>query len=91
MKKFSLFFVVAVLGMVSANSLYAEPADGNLVTNTEVSKSIFKCDGRTRCTQMTSCEEAKFFIIHCPNTKMDGDKDGVPCEDQWCGHDRRGW
>lgn len=91
MKKLSLFFVVAVLGMVSANSSYAEPADGNLVTNTEVSKSIFKCDGRTRCTQMTSCEEAKFFITHCPNTKMDGDKDGIPCEDQWCGHDRRGW
>lgn len=91
MKKLSLFFVVAVLGMVSANSLYAEPAYQNLVTNTEASKSIFKCDGRTRCTQMTSCEEAKFFITHCPNTKMDGDKDGVPCEDQWCGHDRRGW
>lgn len=91
MKKLSLFFVVAVLGMVSANSLYAEPAYQNPVTNTEVSKSIFKCDGRTRCTQMTSCEEAKFFITHCPNTKMDGDKDGIPCEDQWCRQDRRGW
>jgi cold shock CspA family protein len=42
------------------------------------------CDGRTRCTQMNSCAEAKFFIDHCPDTKMDGDGDGVPCESQWC-------
>ena len=46
--------------------------------------SSFKCDGRTHCSQMTSCEEATYFIAHCPNTKMDGDNDGVPCESQWC-------
>ncbi len=50
-----------------------------------VNNSNFTCDGRTRCTQMTSCEEATFFIENCPNTKMDGNKDGVPCESQWCG------
>ncbi|MGL4477877.1 MAG: excalibur calcium-binding domain-containing protein, partial [Aeromonas veronii] len=22
----------------------------------------------------------------CPNTKMDGEGDGIPCENQWCGH-----
>ena len=42
------------------------------------------CDGRTRCTQMTSCAEATFFLDHCPGTEMDGDGDGVPCESQWC-------
>jgi hypothetical protein len=52
----------------------------------ERSESRFTCDGRTRCTQMTSCDEARYFIEHCPNTKMDGDDDGVPCEDQWCNH-----
>ena len=45
----------------------------------------FVCDGRTRCPQMTSCEEATFFINNCPGTQMDGDNDGVPCESQWCG------
>jgi hypothetical protein len=25
--------------------------------------SSFKCDGRTYCSQMTSCEEATFFVI----------------------------
>ncbi|RZA19410.1 MAG: excalibur calcium-binding domain-containing protein [Lysobacteraceae bacterium] len=43
-----------------------------------------RCDGRTHCSHMRSCEEAKYFIQHCPNTQMDGDNDGVPCEQQWC-------
>lgn len=43
-----------------------------------------RCDGRTHCSQMRSCEEATYFIQHCPNTQMDGDHDGVPCERQWC-------
>lgn len=44
----------------------------------------FTCDGRTRCTQMRSCEEATFFLQHCPGTEMDGDRDGIPCEQQHC-------
>jgi cold shock CspA family protein len=43
-----------------------------------------RCDGRTMCSQMQSCEEATFFLNNCPNTQMDGDHDGVPCEQQWC-------
>jgi hypothetical protein len=42
----------------------------------------FVCDGRTHCSQMRSLAEAKFFIQNCPNTKMDGDNDGNPCERQ---------
>lgn len=48
--------------------------------------SRWQCDGRTHCSQMTSCEEAKFFVSNCPNTEMDGDRDGIPCESQWCTH-----
>jgi len=44
----------------------------------------FTCDGRTYCSQMTSCAEATYFISHCAGTKMDGDRDGIPCERQWC-------
>lgn len=43
-----------------------------------------RCDGRTHCSQMTSCSEATFFIQNCPNTEIDGDGDGIPCERQWC-------
>jgi cold shock CspA family protein len=44
----------------------------------------FKCDGRTMCSQMTSCGEATLFLQNCPGTQMDGNGDGVPCEQQWC-------
>lgn len=47
-------------------------------------QSAFRCDGRTHCSQMTSCSEAKWFINNCPGTQMDGNNDGVPCEQQWC-------
>lgn len=43
-----------------------------------------RCDGRTPCTQMSSCAEANYFLQHCPGVQMDGDGDGVPCEGQWC-------
>jgi hypothetical protein len=44
----------------------------------------FRCDGRTHCSQMTSCAEAEFFLRNCPNVEMDGNQDGEPCEQQWC-------
>lgn len=44
----------------------------------------FKCDGRIYCSQMTSCAEATYFLRNCPGTRMDGDNDGIPCEQQWC-------
>ncbi|MGY1410763.1 excalibur calcium-binding domain-containing protein [Luteimonas sp. A611] len=46
--------------------------------------ATFQCDGRTHCSQMTSCAEAEYFLRNCPNTKMDGNNDGEPCEQQWC-------
>jgi hypothetical protein len=45
----------------------------------------FSCDGKTRCSQMTSCAEATFYLQNCPDVKIDGDHDGIPCEDQLCG------
>jgi len=42
------------------------------------------CDGRKYCSQMMSCAEAKYFLANCPGVKMDGDKNGIPCEKQWC-------
>ncbi|HEY8906308.1 MAG TPA: excalibur calcium-binding domain-containing protein [Rhodoferax sp.] len=41
--------------------------------------SAFNCDGRKRCSQMTSCTEAKLFLKNCPGMEMDGNHDGVPC------------
>lgn len=44
----------------------------------------FQCDGRKYCSQMTSCGEAKKFLQYCPGMEMDGDRDGIPCEQQLC-------
>jgi cold shock CspA family protein len=40
----------------------------------------FHCDGRQHCSQMHSRPEAEYFLRNCPDTKMDGDHDGIPCE-----------
>ena len=53
-------------------------------TPTQQRAPRYSCDGRKHCSQMTSCEEATYFLKNCPGTKMDGDNDGIPCEQQWC-------
>lgn len=40
----------------------------------------FSCSGKVHCSEMVSCEEAKYYLRYCPNVKIDGDHDGVPCE-----------
>lgn len=54
-------------------------------SETRSSPRTYQCDGRTLCPQMTSCAEATFFLRNCPNVRMDGNNDGIPCEQQWCG------
>ena len=61
----------------SAPATKAAPANPPVTTG-------FSCDGRTYCSQMSSCAEAKYFLANCPGAKMDGDKNGTPCEKQWC-------
>jgi cold shock CspA family protein len=47
--------------------------------------SSFQCTpAKTYCSQMTSCSEAFFHQERCGVTSMDGDRDGIPCEQQWC-------
>ncbi len=69
----------ASLTLFSLFSFAAQP-----IQLAQSSTSQFRCDGRTHCSQMKSCAEAKYFLQNCPGTKMDGDGNGVPCERQWC-------
>ena len=55
-----------------------------ILTFIAVNLNAFQCDGRKYCSTMSSCEEALFFLYNCPDTKMDGDNDGIPCERQHC-------
>jgi cold shock CspA family protein len=61
-----------------------ESAPNSSPSTDQNSSAGFGCDGRTHCSQMTSCAEATFFLRNCPDVQMDGDHDGVPCEEQWC-------
>ncbi|MBT9551306.1 MAG: excalibur calcium-binding domain-containing protein [Hydrogenophaga sp.] len=50
----------------------------------EIRQPAFQCDGRKHCSQMSSCSEAKQFLNNCTGMEMDGDGDGIPCEQQLC-------
>jgi endonuclease YncB( thermonuclease family) len=38
------------------------------------------CGSKRSCTQMSSCAEAQFYFRQCGLSRLDGDRDGVPCE-----------
>lgn len=40
----------------------------------------YSCSTRKSCGQMTSCAEARYHLGRCGNSRLDGDRDGVPCE-----------
>jgi hypothetical protein len=96
MKKTTVLIVFIFLGLICSqlhrfsryrptHSLTA-PKMNSIGTSTDSipGNGRFQCDGRTHCSQMTSCEEAVYFLKNCPGVEMDGDNDGVPCEKQWC-------
>ena len=78
--------------VITPPSMYGHPPGSRETSPTAQSPTVtkpspkFVCDGRTHCSQMTSCDEAKFFLANCPGTKMDnyGKGNGIPCESQWC-------
>lgn len=69
----------------TSRSSWAAPAPSPSPAPAPAAPARYSCDGRTHCSHMRSCEEATYFIQNCPNTQMDGDNDGIPCERQWCG------
>lgn len=95
-KLVALLLVCAVLGtgywkyearqrQARATALAQEPGHGAIPASAApLVSSPYRCDGRQHCSQMTSCAEAKFFLKNCPDPRMDGNNDGVPCEQQWC-------
>ncbi|NOR70859.1 MAG: nuclease [Methylomarinum sp.] len=49
--------------------------------SSEQSKIFSKtCGSKRYCKQMVNCEEARFYLTQCGLTRLDGNKDGVPCE-----------
>lgn len=42
--------------------------------------SAFSCGVKRYCREMASCAEARFYLSQCGLSRLDGDRDGVPCE-----------
>ena len=51
----------------------------------------YQCDGKKVCAQMRSCGEAMFYLHQCLTKRLDRDKDGIPCEQQWCNKKAEGF
>ena len=45
------------------------------------------CGSKQYCKEMTSCEEARFYLTQCGLSRLDGNGDGIPCV-KLCGHGR---
>lgn len=52
----------------------APPARSNPVTTAS------SCGSKRTCKEMSSCEEARFYLQQCGLQHLDRDKDGTPCE-----------
>jgi len=92
MKRLVTGVIIGALGLFAWQRGHHRPPpetvardDAGATPAVESDDARFHCDGRVYCSQMTSCEEAAFFLRNCPGVKMDGQGDGVPCERQWCG------
>ena len=98
MKKFVILILIAAGGWQFYNSQNSEVKQkvstvADQILNSSAMETLekaklltqtsFRCDGRQLCSQMGSFEEAMFFLKNCPDTKMDGDHDGIPCERQF--------
>lgn len=91
MKKLLLTAALSIFALSSngAVSTIDNPFQNNtfLKEPVEVDHPLFvkgaggsQCKGLPRtCGQMVNCEQAK-QALKCGNTKLDRDKDGVPCE-----------
>lgn len=40
----------------------------------------YSCGSKTKCSEMSSCEEAMYYLKECGIITLDGEGDGVPCE-----------
>ena len=52
----------------------------NSNTDEENSSEEYQCWTKRYCTQMNSCEEARYFLNTCGLDRLDSDNDWIPCE-----------
>lgn len=83
---FMLCFIIFVYG-ISKIRISSPPKSPQIETPQieNYQSQQYHCAGKVYCSEMDSCEEARYYLHNCPGVKIDGDGDGMPCEGQ-CGH-----
>lgn len=80
--------VLLILWIMSKNEPPLKPEKIDLVAQEKIPKERhtlqINCTDKTTCKQMTSCQEALFYLNQCGVKKLDRDNDAIPCEQQWC-------
>lgn len=56
------------------------PNSTNTFNQQQSTTQEISCRGKTRCGQMLSCAEARYYMNNCGLGRLDGDGDGIPCE-----------
>ena len=61
------------------------PVPAHLSTAPAPVTGDYTCGAKRHCSQMLSCDEARFYLTHCGVKSLDRNGDGVPCE-KLCGY-----
>jgi hypothetical protein len=78
--------VLALIGLLCIGLQQCESVQVGPTSPAKGDTTTYACAGKTQCSEMRTCSEAEFYLKNCPGISMDGDLDGIPCEDQHCGH-----
>lgn len=57
-----------------------KPVGEALPPVTQAPAGVWQCGSKTRCSQMQSCDEARFYLQQCSVKRLDANGDGEPCE-----------
>lgn len=61
-----------------SNTMKSAPIQPQQAPSVNKTESM-KCGTKTVCRQMSSCDEAKFYLNVCGVSSLDGNSDGIPC------------
>ncbi len=78
--------VLALIGLICFGLQRCESVQVGAADPDKTDTTTYVCAGKTQCSEMRNCAEAEFYLKNCPGTSIDGDLDGIPCEEQHCGH-----
>lgn len=65
---------------VEAEEMECSGISSSIELSSSSQSEFAQCGEKTTCGEMESCEEALYFLDDCGVSRLDSDKDGVPCE-----------